>query len=567
MSQAQTTTARVVRNPWLILAVICIPVFVGSLDLTIVSAFLPELIVDLELPPQTGIDDAAWILSAYLLAYTVGLTFTGRLSDLIGRRWVYTICLLIFIGGSVLVAIAHEQPTEWLFSLYRRSGARPDRNFVELQAIILGRVVQALGAGALVPVSLALVGDLFPPEKRARPLGLIGAVDTLGWVLGHLYGGILVNIFKTQEAWFVDLFDTLNLDLPPPDWRTLFWLNVPLTLFALFATLWALRGLKMQRVQGYFDILGALLIGGALIALNVGLGANIDVGSNAASFDDLSQIPPYAAPLVSIAIVLFLLFVLVESRVRDPLFKLSMIRRRNVGMGLLTNLFVGYCLFIGLVIVPILVNVRLESRSQLQDAALEVGILLSALTIPMSLAALPGGWLSDRLGYGKAIATGLAVAIVGFLSIWLTWDINIDTSIIAVEMAIVGVGIGLTFSPISTAVINSAHDEDRGSASALVIILRLVGMTVSVSSLTTIALQRINYRAGLELGEVAFNSDVYLDTYASITVDVLGELGLVGAIVCGIALIPALIIHDHDAGNAQDIGSEHALSHPITESS
>lgn len=562
MAQAQNMTAKTVRNPWLILAVICIPVFVGSLDLTVVSAFLPELIIDLELPPQTGIDDAAWILSAYLLAYTVGLTFTGRISDLIGRRWVYTICLLIFIGGSVLVAIAHEQPTDWLFSMYRRSGARPDRNFVELQAIIIGRVVQALGAGALVPVSLALVGDLFPPEKRARPLGLIGAVDTLGWVLGHLYGGILVNIFKTQEQWFVDLFDTLNLDLPPPDWRTLFWINVPMTFFALFATLWALRGIKMQRVRGRFDIIGALLIGGSLIALNVGLGANIDVGSNTASFDELSQIPPYAVPLVSIAIVLFLLFILVESRVRDPLFKLSMIRRRNVGMGLLTNLFVGYCLFIGLVIVPILVNVRLQSSSELQDAALEVGILLSALTVPMSLVAFPGGWLTDRLGYGKAIATGLGIAIIGFLSIWLTWDIDIERGIIAVEMAIVGIGIGLTFSPISTAVINSAHDEERGSASALVIILRLVGMTVSVSSLTTIALQRINHRAGAELSAVAFNSDVYLDTYATITVDVLGEMGLIGAIVCGVALIPALMMYDHDEGTVQETISSEQI--PIT---
>src|SRR3990172_9535575 len=133
-------------NPWVVLAFISIPVFVGSLDLTVVSAFLPELIKDLQLPFQTSLDDAAWIVSGYLLAYTVSLTFMGRVSDLVGRRKVYIMCLSLFMLGS------------------------------------------------LMPVTLALVGDMFPPDKRAKPLGLVGAVDTMGWVLGHLYGGILVQI-------------------------------------------------------------------------------------------------------------------------------------------------------------------------------------------------------------------------------------------------------------------------------------------------------------------------------------------------------------------------------------
>ena len=130
-------------NPWLVLTVICIPVFIGSLDLTVVSAFLPELIVELELPLQSALDDAAWILSGYLLAYTISLTFMGRVSDLIGRRAVYVACLVIFIVGSVLVATAHQWPTDLLYSIYRRLGQRPDIGYVNLQAIIIGRVIQA----------------------------------------------------------------------------------------------------------------------------------------------------------------------------------------------------------------------------------------------------------------------------------------------------------------------------------------------------------------------------------------------------------------------------------------
>lgn len=134
-AQSQDIAHKTGLNPWLILAVICIPVFVGSLDLTVVSAFLPELIIELEIPLQTGLDDAAWILSAYLLAYTVSLTFMGRVSDLIGRRGVYALCLIIFIIGSIMVAVAHLWPTDLLYALYRRMGERPDISFVNLQAI------------------------------------------------------------------------------------------------------------------------------------------------------------------------------------------------------------------------------------------------------------------------------------------------------------------------------------------------------------------------------------------------------------------------------------------------
>src|SRR5579871_5601910 len=92
------------RRPWLILALICIPVFIGSLDLTIVSAFLPEIIIKLELPIQSVVNDAAWVVTGYLLAYTVSMAFMGRVSDLVGRRRAYIICLIIFVIGSLIVA-------------------------------------------------------------------------------------------------------------------------------------------------------------------------------------------------------------------------------------------------------------------------------------------------------------------------------------------------------------------------------------------------------------------------------------------------------------------------------
>ena len=519
-SASSTTTAPAFR-PWFVLAVIAVPVFVGSLDLTVVSAFLPKLILELQLPLESALDDAAWILSGYLLAYTISLTFMGRVSDLIGRRAVYVTCLSIFLGGSLLVATAHLWPTEFVYSIYRRLGQRPDISYVNLQVIILGRVIQALGAGALVPVSLALVGDLFPPERRARPLGVVAAVDTLGWVLGHLYGGIMVQIMP---------------------WQGLFWINIPLTLLTIFLVLRALRHVPQQRAGGRFDFLGTLLIVGTLVALNVGLGANLNISSSASGFDELAVLPPFFAPMMLLAAGLLAAFILVESRVRDPLIKLEMFRRRNISAGASTNLFVGFCLVIGLVSVPILVNVRQPDASTLQQAALQVGLLLSTLTVPMAIAAIPGGWLAERLGYRRTTMLGLGLAILGFLAVWRSWYLEIPDLYIALEMMLIGSGLGLTFSPISAAVINAAHENERGVASALVIILRLIGMTVSVSALTTISFNRVEALAAVALGGTTLDPQLATDTYARVTVTVLAELGLIGAVVAAIALIPAFLL-------------------------
>src|SRR5690242_10036120 len=146
----------------LTLALVCLAVFVGAVDLTIVTAVLPRIMADLQVSIDTELNRAAWVITGYLLAYTVSMTFMGRLSDLYGRRAAYLLCLAIFIGGSALVAVA-----------------------ATLDGVIGGRVVQAFGAGALVPVSMALVGDLFPPDRRAPALGTIAAVDTAGWMVGH----------------------------------------------------------------------------------------------------------------------------------------------------------------------------------------------------------------------------------------------------------------------------------------------------------------------------------------------------------------------------------------------
>jgi MFS family permease len=538
--------------PWLVLAIVSLPVFIGALDLTIISAVLPEVIVSLDLPVKEYLDHASWAVSGYLLTYAISMTFAGRLSDLFGRRVVYITCLLIFIAGSYLVT-AYDSPllNEAIARFYRQVlGEQPPRleeRYLDL--VIFGRVVQAFGAGAMVPVTIALIGDLFPPERRARPLGVVGAVDTLGWVLGHLYGGVMVRLFGQHGDAIVDAFARLGLSVAKPSWETLFVLNIPIGVLALVGAWWVLRGVHRPRRTERFDVLGTLFLSLALIGLNLGLGTNPETAGTAESFEELGEAASPHGPLLLVGAALaFLVFLLVESRVRYPLIRLGMFRSRNVSASSITNFLVGFCLAIGLVSAPLLVNFRMDSptSNEVQRAAYTAGLLLSGLTVPMALAAIPGGWLAERFGYRLPTVLGLLIAATGFVVTGATWESDTSYWLMGAQMTIIGVGLGLTISPVGTAVLNDVTERERGSAAALILILRLVGMTIAISSLTVFALQRFDVLLAEHMANVTTGLEETLlaSQAASLkaAVDVISELQFIGAGATLIALGAALLL-------------------------
>ncbi|MBZ0306807.1 MAG: MFS transporter [Anaerolineae bacterium] len=544
------------RSPWKILAVLCIPVFVGSIDLTIVSAILPEVVVSLELPLDTRLDDAAWMITGYLLAYTISMIFTGRLSDMFGRRWVYITALLVFMFGSFFVAMAHTWPVDIygrIFRAFSPNDRPPSVEIRTLQMIIVGRVIQALGAGALVPVTIALVGDIFPKNHRARPIGLVGAIDTAGWMLGHLFGGVMVKFFKD----YGDSFDKL-FGLGVPDWRTLFIINLFIGFITLALVIVILRGTEQNRQRGGFDYLGTLLITLSLIALNIGLDSRTaDAAASTGQFQkvtDTASNNTYTLPLLVGSAVAFLLFLLVESRIKSPLIHLHLFKKQNVSPAAFANVCVGFGLTIGLVALPLLVNFRDggSDADEIKDAAFISGVLLSCLTVPMAIFALPGAWISDKYGYRTTTVVGTGLAALGFLMASLTWEVDTSYLIMGLQMSIVGAGLGLTISPIGTAVINAADVEERGTASAMVLALRLVGMTLALSSLTKFAINRVNKL-------VEESSAGVLDTSALTLlkiVQVVDELLLLGAVVSVIALLAALFMRGGSVADLTEEGEE-----------
>jgi MFS family permease len=301
----------------------------------------------------------------------VSMTFAGRLSDLYGRRPAYLVCLVIFIAGSILVALT------------RTPGLQPS---FALEWLVISRVIQALGAGAMVPVSMALVGDLFPPDRRATPLGVIAAVDTAGWVVGHLYGGIMIRLFS--------------------DWRLIFWLNVPIGLLAFVLCWRALR--DAQRVQekrsGRLDLIGAGLIGLALAAFNIAVGSGAEAGTTSQFVEQTT--PAYQGPLLIVAIVAFVGFIMRELRAEQPLLDLRLFKQRTFSGAALVNLCVGFALIVALGVVPLFINAVVASNSPhataaqiLSDGAWYTGWVLSALTVTMAIMSVFIGRIVNRFGY------------------------------------------------------------------------------------------------------------------------------------------------------------------------
>ena len=507
-------------SPALLIALISIPIFIGALDLTVISAVLPHVIYDLEVPLQTGLDDAAWMVTGYLLAYTVAMTFMGRLSDLYGRRRIYLIALVIFAIGSYIVAVSHTWPTDFALKVYYIfASGRPDTSYITLYVLIISRMIQAFGAGAMVPAGMAMVGDIYPLGKRARPLGIIAAVDTAGWVVGHLYGGIVVRYW---------------------DWRVIFWLNIPISIVAFLLIRYLLHDIDQNKSEGSMDWIGALLITISLSVLNIGLGGSAE--SSTAGLGTQSGLPPYGVSFLIAAIVFLGLFLWRQKRAKFPLIDLSLFKRRNYLPANITNFLVGFSLFIAIANVPLYINSLVAST--LEQGAWDSGWMLSALTVPMAIASILGGFLSDKKGYKFPTIIGLIIAMIGFM-LMTTWEIGVSYRVMASHLFFGGIGIGLTMAPITAAVVNASPSDQRGVSSALVIIFRLIGMTIGVSSITTYGLHRAEVLSRKLLSSTAGVNEIWR-VGLEVTEQVISETFLIAGLVIMLALVPTFLLKNQN---------------------
>ncbi|HEU5367581.1 MAG TPA: MFS transporter, partial [Ktedonobacterales bacterium] len=389
----------------LALIVACVAVFITALDQTVVVTALQPIMNDLQVPSEQ-IDQAAWIVSGYLLGYVIVMPLMGRVSDMYGRRRIFLLCLTIFGLASLACALANpsfldhfglslssqhkfanaqDQFALWLkpLGLNPCAADNPGPRCVPsgLVWLVPARFIQAIGGGAVVPVAMALAGDYYGVRRRGLVLGVIGAVTEAGGALGPLYGAGIIQLFG--------------------GWAWIFLLNAPLVGLLIVAG-WFLvpRG---GHARARVDWLGALFLGASLACLSLGLSQN--AGQTGFSLTATAENNPV---LLGASLLLLVLFVVCEVFSRSAMIEVALFKQRAFTASIVSSLLVGAALIVALVDIPSFYLTVVDGT------ILQTGLSLLCMTVWIPLSAVVGGWLSHRIGCHLTAVLALALVAAGF---------------------------------------------------------------------------------------------------------------------------------------------------------
>ena len=477
------------------MVVVAFGVFVAADDLMVVATMLRPMIDDFDLVVPDDLDAAAWIVNTYLVAYVAVMPIAGRLSDLLGRRSVFVGALALFAIGSIVVPAAGSLP-----------------------ALYAGRVLTALGGGALVPVAFAVAADRYRDAARARALGLLAAIETVGWVWGPLYGALLVRFAS---------------------WRWQFHINVALAVVGIVVGWRVLDGAGQDRRR--LDWIGPTALTAALVALSLALlsGARVQSVSGLDQLTDSGRSSLTGPWLYAVALAALAVFVWHQRHSANPLIGRDLTTSPAASSALAVNVLASVGLVVTLINVPLFINIV---EGGVAASAVRAGWLLTAFTATMALTSFLGGLATGRYGPRGPTMVGLVLAAAGLVAMGVTWDPDTGPVLMAVQLAAAGSGVGLILAPTSTAVIDVVSGDDRGMASGLVIVARLIGFSIGLAALTAWGLRRFDQlRRRVELPDIT--DPGYADAVVSATRDVsttaLAETFLGGSLALALALVAA----------------------------
>jgi EmrB/QacA subfamily drug resistance transporter len=404
-----------------IVAAVLLGLFLAALDQTVVGTALPRIVTDLR-----GNDIYTWAFTAYILTATISGPIYGKLSDLFGRRPILLFAVAVFLIGSLLSGLSQEM---WQFVAFRG--------------------IQGLGAGALFPVALAVIGDMFDASERGKYQGLVGGIFGLSSVIGPAIGGVIT--------------DTVG-------WHWVFFVNLPLGAI-VFAVIWrALPTFRPAGARPTIDYLGASVLAGALVPLLVGL-----TNKQSGNWSD-----PAVGGLIILGLAIAAIFVFVESRASEPLVPLSLFRNRSFTISVIAMFAASMAFFAPIVFLPRWFQVVGGS------SATQSGYQLLALLSGLIISAMGSGQIVARTGRYKLLALGGAITLG--VGLFLLSNLRADTPlpVLFVWMFITGLGVGPMFSIFTLVVQGAVAPRQIGTATSSLTLFQQLGGSVGLAIAGTI---------------------------------------------------------------------------------
>ena len=414
------------RTKFEILGAVMLGMFLSALDQTIVGPVLPKIVSDLK-----GSDYYTWAVTIYLLTSTVTVPIYGKLSDLYGRKPILIAGITMFLVGSALSGLSQEM---W--------------------QLVLFRGIQGLGAGALFPIALAVIGDLFTPAERGKYQGLFGLVFGLAFLLGPAIGGTLTDTFS---------------------WHAIFYVNLPIGLVALFVIWRLLPNIKHTERAGKIDYLGVVTLTLGLVPLLIGFTVAETTG-----FGD-----PFFWLWAGIGLAFLAIFIMVERRSPEPVIPLGLFRNRTFSWSMVSIFFATFGFGAVIIFLPFYFLI-VEGAS-----ATESGYRLLPFMLGLIIASIASGQIVSRTGrYKPVILVGIATLIVG-MGLLTQLRVGTPDIVLAAWMFVAGLGVGPTFAVFTIIVQNAVPFNQLGAATSDLTLFRQIGTTVGIAVAFT--LFRLNF--------------------------------------------------------------------------
>ena len=421
MSKTRTTEGKL----GLILATYLVGLLIGGLYVGMVSPARTVVQADFGIDDTVGI----WMINIYTLFYAALIPIIGKLADRRGRKRVFTVCVGIFCVGAVVCGLS--------------------KTFGGFALLLVGRVLQAAGAGGMLPVANAEIGATFPPEKRGMALGIAAAVAGVSNVFGAVAGSAVVAAFGADN------------------WPAMFYLCIPFCIAVIVVAATLLPDSELDEVRGKMDVAGSILF--ALFVLLLLLGVKgIDFTAVGSSFAQ----PPVFAPLVG-AVIAVVAFRAVEHRAQDPVFHLEYFHSRPIVVTMVVSFFIG-CFVISLVLVPELAEYAMgDPIGSGGFYVLAIG-LTSFVTTPIA------GKLIDKLGPKPVLMCGLSISTAGLVYLALVAVAAPSFATFVVGLAIVGAGMGLSMgAPTNYMILENTDKAESSSAIATITLIRQIGTSIA----------------------------------------------------------------------------------------